>query len=96
MNPDIDKYRRFVDRFDLTDDQKVEIIHTLWNIVGGFACRAFGLDPVRQVTGGPGLEDASGKPPVLEFEMLPNKDNSLTGTFGLKARRRGRRKSRKP
>ena len=34
MTPDIDKYRRFVDRFDLTEDQKVEIIHTLWNIVG--------------------------------------------------------------
>jgi len=91
MTPDIDKYRRYVDRFDLSEEQKIELIHTLWNIVGGFAYRAFGLDPVQQVTGAAATKDASGEPPMLEFEKVPNPDNSLTNTFELNARKRGRR-----
>ncbi|WP_127598159.1 hypothetical protein [Nitratireductor alexandrii] len=92
MTPDIEKYRHFVDRFDLTEEEKAELIHTVWRVVEGFAYRAFRLDPVQQVVRPSVTEDASAKAPVLEFEKVPNTDNSLTDTFRLKARNRGRRK----
>lgn len=44
MKPDIEKYRHFVDRFDLTEKQKAELIQTIWRIMESFADRAFGLD----------------------------------------------------
>lgn len=92
MEPDIEKYRRFIDRFDLTEEQKVELIGALWRSVGGFAYRAFGLDPVQQVIGASSTKDASRESPMLEFEKVPSPENSLKNTFRLKARKRGRRK----
>lgn len=92
MTPDIDKYRRCVDRFDLTEDQKVELIHTVWRIVEGFAYRAFGQDPVQQVLGSNGRKDASKESPMLDFEKVTNPENPLTDTFRLKTPHRGRRK----
>lgn len=44
MQPDIEKYRKYVDAFDLTETEKVELIHTLWQIMQGFVDRAFGRD----------------------------------------------------
>lgn len=50
MGPDFDKYRSLVAELDLTDEQKDELIQTLWSIMGSFVDRAFGNDPVQQVT----------------------------------------------
>ena len=47
MTPDIEKYRRFVDHYDLTEAQKVELIHSVWAIMESFVDRAFGLDSVQ-------------------------------------------------
>lgn len=44
MPPDLDKLRPYVDRFDLTEAQKVELIHTMWGMMESFVDRAFGLD----------------------------------------------------
>lgn len=44
---DITPYRKYVDHFDLTEAQKVEFIHTMWNIMESFADMAFGLHPVQ-------------------------------------------------
>ena len=44
---DITPYRKFVDGFDLTEEQKVELIHTVWNMMESFVDRAFGLHPLQ-------------------------------------------------
>lgn len=44
MLADVEKYLRHVDCFDLSDEQKVELIRAVWQIVEGFADRAFRLD----------------------------------------------------
>jgi len=44
---DITPYRKYVDHFDLTEEQKVELIHNVWNIMESFADMAFGLHPVQ-------------------------------------------------
>ena len=47
MPADIEKYRKYVDRFDITEAQKVELIHTLWSIMESFVDRAFGVHPAQ-------------------------------------------------
>ena len=44
---DIAPYRKFVDDFDLTEDQKSELIHMVWNIMESCADRAFGKDSIQ-------------------------------------------------
>lgn len=45
---DINKYRKYVDDYDLTEEQKVELLQTVWSIMESFVDRAFGLHPVQQ------------------------------------------------
>lgn len=47
MTPDIEKYRAYVDGFDLPEERKIELIHTVWQMMQSFADRAFGDDPVQ-------------------------------------------------
>lgn len=49
MQPDIDKYMPMLEEFDLTHEQKIELIHTLWGIMTGFKDKAFGLDPAQHI-----------------------------------------------
>ncbi len=51
MPPNMEKYRKYVDHFDISEKQKVELIHTLWTIMESFADQAFGLHPAQQVEG---------------------------------------------
>lgn len=44
MSPDLEKYRAEIRGLGLPDDQRDEVIHTLWAIAESFADRAFGLD----------------------------------------------------
>jgi hypothetical protein len=44
MQTDIEKYRKHVEHFDLTDIQKDELIHNVKNIVVNFIDRAFQQD----------------------------------------------------
>lgn len=50
MLADVEKYRRYVDRFDLSDEQKAELIILMWEIVQVFADRALALEPQQLVT----------------------------------------------
>ncbi len=47
MTPDLEKLHPYVDRFDLTEAQKVELIHDMWRFMESFVDRAFGLDSVQ-------------------------------------------------
>ncbi|MBB4286082.1 hypothetical protein [Roseospira goensis] len=49
MRPELEKYRPYVDGFDLTEAQKAELIHTLWTIMEAFADQAFGLHPAQLI-----------------------------------------------
>lgn len=43
LNPD--DYWQLLDEFDLTDEQKNELLICLWNAISSFAAKGFGLDP---------------------------------------------------
>lgn len=45
MKPDPDKYLPLVDHYDLTRDQKIELIHSLWAIIESIVDHAFGDHP---------------------------------------------------
>ena len=87
--PNIDRYRPLVDRFDLTDEEKVELIHTVWRIVEGFAYRAFGLDPVQQTGGRANTGDAPGEAPMLDLRTTADPPTPLKTTFGRETHERG-------
>lgn len=45
---DIAKYWSYVEQMDLTDDQRIKVLQTLWGIMTTFADLGFGIDPVQQ------------------------------------------------
>lgn len=92
MPPDIEKYRKHVDRFDLSEDQKIELIHMVWRIMESFVDRAFGLDPVQQVTAAHGSKDALEGPRVLEFQKNLQPCEALQRTFRAKPKKDNKRK----
>lgn len=49
LAPDLDRYRRHVEHFDLSEAQKTDLLHAVWRIMQSFVDRAFGDDPVQQV-----------------------------------------------
>lgn len=49
MQMDINRYRSFVDRFDMPEDQKVAVLAHVWSIMGSFVDRAFGDAPEQQL-----------------------------------------------
>jgi len=44
---DITPYRKYVDSFDLTEEQKIELVQMVWNIMESFVDRAFGVHSVQ-------------------------------------------------
>ena len=46
---DVDKYRPFLDEFELTEAQQRELLETLWTMMKTFVELGFGVDPVQQV-----------------------------------------------
>lgn len=45
LQPDIEQYIHYFDEYDMTYEQKVECIYSLWGIAEGFADQAFGIHP---------------------------------------------------
>lgn len=85
---DLSRYRRHVDHLDLPDEKKDEMLRVLWTIAQSFVDRAFGLDPVQQVSGslsGP-AEHASvpALPPVGDGQGTKDAIDSrpVIGSFG--------------
>lgn len=48
MTPDFDKYRHYVDGFDLTENEKKEFVQIVWSIMESFVDQAWGVHPVQQ------------------------------------------------
>lgn len=81
MQPDIEKYLSLFEGDDLTEEEKIEYIHTLWKITGAFAYRAFGLDSVQLVCNG--KDRTIGR---KSGGLIESKDRPLSETFArLKA-----------
>ena len=46
---DMDRYREHVAEFDLTEEQKTELLRTLWSIMKSFVDLGFGVDSVQHI-----------------------------------------------
>jgi hypothetical protein len=44
----VEKYRKYVDHFDLTEERKVELLQTLWSIMYAFVQVGFGVDSIQR------------------------------------------------
>lgn len=49
MQMDINRYRSFVDGFDMPEEQKLAVLTHVWNIMESFVDRAFGHSPEQQL-----------------------------------------------
>jgi hypothetical protein len=85
MAPDIEKYRQFVDGFDLSEEEKIELIHTIWNVMESFADRAFGLNSAQQAIALRDAKSAFDGGPVLELKAEEVGRKSIKPTFERKA-----------
>lgn len=72
MTPDIEKYRRYVDHFDISETEKIEFIHAIWHIGQNFMDRAFNADPVQLALRDQNAKRASSEKPMLDFEKAAN------------------------
>ncbi|MCI0667485.1 MAG: hypothetical protein L0Y43_05470 [Methylococcaceae bacterium] len=79
---DVKKYARHVEGFDLTQEQKVELLETLWSILTAFVDLGFGADSVQCL-----FRDV--RPNSLHSGGDPVEDNGPSNDFNqaaLKAR----------
>jgi|SRR5690606_18519076 len=54
---DVDAYAPYVEELELTDEQKTDLLRTLWQIMASFVELGFGVDSIHQAL--PGLRDFS-------------------------------------
>ena len=81
MEPDLEKYRRYVAHFDLTQSEKDELIHFIYRSMGGFVDRAFGDDPVQQCLAARKTKSAPGNGAMIELSKQEYQTTRLTPTF---------------
>ena len=75
MTPDFEKYRHYVDGFDLTEERKQELMQTVWSIMESFVDQAWGTHPVQQCrnSADSSLQDS--------HQILESKDRNPSGEF---------------
>lgn len=44
----VEKYREYVDDFDISEERKIELLQTLWKITHTFVLLGFGVDDVKR------------------------------------------------
>ena len=74
MPLDLDKYRPYVDGFDLSEAQKDELIHTLWTIMEAFADQAFGLHPAQQIPASLMADDSTAEADGVDLDRISVSD----------------------
>lgn len=86
MPHDIQKYRRHVEGFDLTDQEKDNLIRVVQSIMQNFVDRAFGDDPVQMCQTLNDAKRALDTPVVIDLEAreISCTDIELTGAFNSK------------
>lgn len=48
---DVQKYRSYVDDFDLSSEEKDKLLEAVWSMLGTFVDRSFDEDPVQHLLG---------------------------------------------
>lgn len=71
LSIDVKLYQHYLDNADLTEEQKQELLQTLWQIVCEFVQMGFNINPVGQVQCGSGKDETlSCKDlPMLEYQQ---------------------------
>lgn len=77
--PDIEKYEAHLDGFDLTKEQKAELIEALWLFCTCIVDQAHGLDPISLGSGDPFEKLAAANPDAVSLSY------SVTNDFSRKA-----------
>lgn len=83
MKPDFEKYRQFVDDFDLPEAEKIELINTIWNVMESFVDRAFGINSSQQAIAARDEKHALLDAPMIELETTYKITKSIRPTFEL-------------
>lgn len=80
LSIDVKLYQHYLDNADLTEEQKQELLQTLWQIICEFVQIGFNISPVEQAQYSSGkdgiiaLTPSREDSPTLEYEQtLPNK-----------------------
>ena len=81
MPPDIEKYRRYVDHFDISEEKKIDLIHTVWRMMQSFVDRAFGIDSTQYATQEKALENRNKAKKLIQYSHQPEQNNTLSKTF---------------
>ncbi len=86
---DIEKYRKHVEVFGLSEEQEDELIHALCNIMKSAVDRAFGDDPVQVCQSSNSAKNALTSPVVIDLEAkeISRSAVKLTGAFNDKAKK---------
>lgn len=48
MSLDVEKYRHYLDGYQISEEEKTELIKNVWAIMEGFVDQAFGKHPIQQ------------------------------------------------
>jgi hypothetical protein len=81
MSLQIDRYRKHVDHFDLTETQKSELIHTVHAILESFVDRAFGDDPTQLCITANAAKDAMIEGDMIHLGHHDGESDRLSATF---------------
>lgn len=76
MPPELERYRKYVDRFDLTEAQKIELIHSVRHILENYVERAFRSDPTQICMKGLLSKDASAAGDMIDLGKSEYQDLS--------------------
>lgn len=88
MQPDYEDYWTDLDGYDLSDDEKRQLIHTLWTMMESFVDSAFGVHPVQQAITARPAGDSNSPRSAIESKKQPKKQKALSGTIKGKAGRK--------
>lgn len=81
MTPDIEKYRKYVDKFDMPETEKIELINTVWKVMEGFTDRAFGLNSAQHAIATQVKQRAVLDAPVLQLKATRKTTKSIKPAF---------------
>ena len=80
---DVALYQHYLDNSDLSDEDKHEFLHALWNLVCEFVMLGFEVHPLQQIPENACGKDAvsTGNTELFSPNMVDYKDQKLTDNF---------------
>ncbi len=75
MLTDVTPYRKYVDQFDISEEKKLELIHSVWNMMQSVVDEAFGKHPAQLVKSDSSKPLQKSKPSILSL-VEPNRSGA--------------------